>query len=359
MTSADRINHLNSILMVASCVAAFFIPFELFLLAYAVLGPLHYLTEISWIHDRGYFVSGDASSRRPRAMLAWLGLVGLTLLVMIYGLAAERILQVPASPIWEIGLFYLVLVVGALLVFRVNQVVAAGVILVTGIGLFLFSGSPLYGLIAFLILTIIHVLIFTFAFLVQGALKSRSRSGLVSVAVYAGCIAAIFALWPAAPTVGDYVRQSYEPFEVLNAQLIRILGLGEGTALREIYESPAGATVMRLIAFAYTYHYLNWFTKTSVIGWNRIPRARGVAIVAVWLAAVAVYAWDYLLGFAVLYALSALHVMLELPLNHQSFAGIGREIAGFFTRQPAAAPLAATVGGSQKPARNRGRKKSR
>lgn len=359
MTDSDRINHLNSLLMVASCAAAFLVPFELFLLAYAVLGPLHYLTEISWIHDRGYFVGGDSDKRRPRAMLAWLLLVGLTLLVMIYGLVAERILQIPASPTWEIGLFYLVLVVGALMVFRVNEVAAAGIILLTGVGLFLFSGSPLYGLIAFLILTIIHVLVFTFAFLVQGALKSRSRSGYVSVAVYAACLVAIFAFWPAAPAIGDYVRQSYQPFEVLNAQLIRILGLGDGTALREIYESPAGATVMRLIAFAYTYHYLNWFTKTSVIGWNRIPRARAVAIVAVWLAAVAVYAWDYLLGFAVLYALSALHVMLELPLNHQSFAGIGREIARFFARPPTAVPATAPAGMSRKQVRNRGRKRSR
>lgn len=54
MTQGDRINHLNSLLMVASCAAAFLMPFELFLLAYAVLGPLHYLTEISWIHDRRY-----------------------------------------------------------------------------------------------------------------------------------------------------------------------------------------------------------------------------------------------------------------------------------------------------------------
>ena len=41
--------------MIFSTVIAFIIPFELFLFAYAVLGPLHYLTEISWLHDRGYF----------------------------------------------------------------------------------------------------------------------------------------------------------------------------------------------------------------------------------------------------------------------------------------------------------------
>ena len=33
-------------------------PFETFLFAYAFLGPLHYLTEISWLHDRQYFSKG-------------------------------------------------------------------------------------------------------------------------------------------------------------------------------------------------------------------------------------------------------------------------------------------------------------
>jgi len=62
VTADDRINYLNIGLMLASCVLAFALPFELFLLAYAVLGPLHYLTEISWIHDRKYFLHREGSS---------------------------------------------------------------------------------------------------------------------------------------------------------------------------------------------------------------------------------------------------------------------------------------------------------
>src|SRR4249919_3757560 len=45
-------------LMVLALAFAAVVPFELFLLAYAVLGPLHYLTEISWLHDRRWFVPG-------------------------------------------------------------------------------------------------------------------------------------------------------------------------------------------------------------------------------------------------------------------------------------------------------------
>ena len=40
-------------------------------------------------------------------------------------------------------------------------------------------------------------------------------------------------------------------------------------------------------------------------------------------------------------SLSVLHVMLELPLNHQSFAGIGRELASLFRPVPAATPKGA------------------
>ena len=50
-----RVNYINIALMLISAAVAFVIPFELFLFSYAVLGPLHYLTEISWLHKRQYF----------------------------------------------------------------------------------------------------------------------------------------------------------------------------------------------------------------------------------------------------------------------------------------------------------------
>ena len=54
----DKINYANIGLMLITAVLAYFFPFETFLLAYAYLGPLHYLTEISWLHDRNYFSKG-------------------------------------------------------------------------------------------------------------------------------------------------------------------------------------------------------------------------------------------------------------------------------------------------------------
>ena len=42
-------------LIFASFVIALYLPFELFLFAYAILGPAHYLTEISWLQKRRFF----------------------------------------------------------------------------------------------------------------------------------------------------------------------------------------------------------------------------------------------------------------------------------------------------------------
>jgi hypothetical protein len=83
----------------------------------------------------------------------------------------------------------------------------------------------------------------------------------------------------------------------------------------------------RFIAFAYTYHYLNWFSKTSVIRWHDVPQARLLGTVGLWVLAVGLYAFDFQLGLAVLGMLGLLHVFLEFPLNWQCLLGIHAELA--------------------------------
>ena len=56
--NTKTVDLINIGLMIISCIAAYLLPFELFLFSYAILGPLHYLTEISWLHRRDYFVNG-------------------------------------------------------------------------------------------------------------------------------------------------------------------------------------------------------------------------------------------------------------------------------------------------------------
>jgi hypothetical protein len=100
---------------------------------------------------------------------------------------------------------------------------------------------------------------------------------------------------------------------------------------------------MRFIAFAYTYHYLNWFSKTSIIQWHKIPALWSAVNVALWLAALGLYAWNYRIGMLVLFALSWLHVLLEFPLDQRTFVGIGHELATLL-RSGGPTPDAATAG---------------
>ena len=75
--------------------------------------------------------------------------------------------------------------------------------------------------------------------------------------------------------------------------------------------SSAGILITRFIAYAYTYHYLNWFSKTSVIKWHEVSKPQLVAIFALWIIAVVLYYTDYRTGLMALYFLSFLHVVLE------------------------------------------------
>jgi hypothetical protein len=97
-----------------------------------------------------------------------------------------------------------------------------------------------------------------------------------------------------------------------------------------IFFSEVGIMLMRFIAFAYLYHYLNWFSKTEVIRWHKVPKVRFILVIVLWLAASIFYSIDYKLGLSVLFFLSFTHVLLEFPLNFISIAGIGTESLSIF-----------------------------
>ena len=320
---SDAVERVNSALMAAACAAAFLAPFHVFLFAYAVLGPLHYLTEISWLHDRDYF----APRRAPRRW--WLLLVGAAMAVLLYGYVSNDLLRRPVSPALEIGMVYLVFAAAAVLLYVRHPVNATALVLLVVVALALFSDARGYALLAYFIVTIVHVLLFTAAFVLHGALRRKSKAALLSLGVFSACVASFFVIrQPAAVAATAKIREVYGFFEPLNQQLLALLGF-RGEA---VYDSALGLAVMRLIAFAYTYHYLNWFSKTSIIKWHHVPRARAAAIVVAWTAAVALYFVDYSLGLSVLYVLSLLHVLLEFPLNHQTFVGIGSELRALVVR---------------------------
>ncbi|HRG02169.1 MAG TPA: hypothetical protein PKZ75_13710, partial [Bacteroidia bacterium] len=178
--------------------------------------------------------------------------------------------------------------------------------------------------------TIIHVLFFTWAFMLYGVLKNKSRAGYLSV-IALGLIAVSFFVIKAPQLqyqVSSYVTKSYDLFYLLNKFLIDLFGLQTNTNNLEevVYQTNAGFIVMRFIAFSYTYHYLNWFSKTSVIQWHKVPKKTLFITIALWVISVSLYAINYNIGLKALYFISFLHVFLEFPLNIVSFQGIFKSI---------------------------------
>lgn len=310
----DAINYANAGLMIASCAAAFLLPFELFLFVYAVLGPLHYLTQISWLHDRDYFV--------PRGRKPWLLLVGFTTAVLVAAYLSDVWLHNRVDAKYEVGLVWLVFLTAAMLFLVRQRASAIALVLVTLFAIALGSTMPIYLIGAYFLVTIVHVFLFTALFVLFGALKSRSRSAYISLGVYVACAISFFVVHPSIAPAAEAIRKNYSFFEPLNMQLMSLFGF----APADLYASRGGVVVMRLIAFAYTYHYLNWFSKTSIIRWHEVSKRRAAAIALLWAASVGVYAYDYAVGIGVLYILSMLHVLLEFPLDHQTLAGIGRAL---------------------------------
>lgn len=324
--NTDRINYINIGLIILSCVAAFFIPFELFLFSYGILGPLHYLTEIGWLHKKNYFTKGKYD---------FVFLVVLCSVLFYYSFFAQRSKQAN-DPVFFSNLIALGLMCSAIFVFVKDWLYRIALIVLSFIILgFLGNSQHYYVWISIFLPTIIHVFIFTWLFMLYGVLKEKSRSGFLSVIVLLICAASFFLITPDTLnyTVSEYVQKSYSQFDLLNYYLINYFHLDELTEVKQIFTSSAGFIIMRFIAFAYTYHYLNWFSKTSVIKWHTVKRPVLIGTILLWLASIALYIYDYNVGLTALFFLSFLHVFLEFPLNVVSFNGIGKEIRGLAPRK--------------------------
>jgi hypothetical protein len=320
---ADRVNVVNIGLMLFSCAVALAIPFELFLFSYAVLGPAHYLTEISWLEKRGFFTRG-------RHDYLLLGLPA----VLVFVSAP------PAAQAYTFNMaLYTAVALGSALVLVLADKAKPrliGLLAVFGIAFGLLKAFGFLAvLMALFVPTLIHVYVFTGFFMIFGALKERSLSGYAAFAVFLACPLVCWLVPPIRFDLSPYVVVSYwKGFSLLNLTMLGIdvpQGRADGGAAGlAVFESATGLVVMRFIAFAYTYHYLNWFSKTSIIRWHEVGTRRLAAIAALWMGSVALYVYDYALSVRVLLWLSLLHVYLEFPLNHISIMGTGREVRSRF-----------------------------
>jgi hypothetical protein len=330
------IDRLNILLMIASCILAFVFPFQLFLFSFAVLGPLHYFTEIPWLHGKKYYTGGKYD---------YVLLLGLACIIaVIHYMTPLGQVQTPDLKML-ITIFSFAVFAAALILTTVKKTSqrVIGLIIVAASAVAL-SQFDVTGLIfASLIPTILHVFLFTGAFILYGALRHKSTLGIASLIVFAICTAAIFLIDPS-PTadrsLSHYVQQSYLLFAGLNFDLMNILGLQKTTPTTHgladiLFRSNAGIIIMRLIAFSYTYHFLNWFSKTSIIKWHQIPKRSMAIILLLWVASLALYWYNYEIGLQYLYFASLVHVVLEYPLDHRTFIGIGQELKALVTGKKA------------------------
>jgi hypothetical protein len=316
--TTPNIDRLNIVLIAVSMLFAIRWPFETLLLAYGVLGPLHYMTEISWLHDRSYFLP----RRRDVAPL----LVGGLVLIVAMGSVARAdkgaLHQVVENgALFAVFGFALAMIVTSSWPKRLlalAMLVPASYLLANT---FAFADS-----LAGYLPTVIHVYVFTGAFMLLGLLRRPSRDSAGALAVYLLCpLLCWLAPLGFSVSASAWAERSFVgTLSAINDLILGDAGLAVDRA--HITGHPVSILVTRMLALAYLYHYLNWFAKVGVIGWARISPTRACTIAALWACSVALYFYNYLIGFAVLFALSFMHVVLEFPLNHRSFREMGKRI---------------------------------
>lgn len=327
-----RVDILNIFLILLSGVLAVLFPLELFLLSYVILGPLHYLTEINWLDSKSYFFT---SNRK-----IWL-LIGLGASILIVGpklimefLPVESNLRNAVQSLneWTNAFIFLTLCAAFAYQFIKNKL---GWILVGAfvlLGALMLNGYDHYSVIIGLFIpTIIHVYLFTLLFMLYGAKKAKSKFGYLAVLtailvplsfIYIQ-LDGIHYLFP------DVLKQVYlnNNFHVTPVLFSKYLGISDGTTFF-FYESME-IRLMMFMSFIYLYHYLNWFSKTSIIKWHKnLTSKKTVLIFIIWITILALFYINFRLGFLIALFFSFLHVILEFPLNALSIKGLfnGQEI---------------------------------
>lgn len=318
--SLDKINYINIGLMLLSLGLSLVLPFEILLLSYSILGPLHYLTEISWLKDRNFFLKKQSDR-------IWLYLLSAFILLGSASFVNSHYLKIFQE--WNlIALYILFVTILVFIIFEHPFLRMMGIFFaILGSMIFVYNHF-LVILLAIYLTTLIHVYIFTGAFILSGSLKSHSFSGYLSFAIFILCPILCFILVPGlSHPASVWSMNSYtSTFTILNHTTLEQFFGYNSSVFIDIFHHPVSILITRFMAFAYTYHYLNWFSKTSVIKWHKISKKRFFVIMGFWIGSLVLYKIDFLLAYKWLFLLSYLHVLLEFPLNHLSFIQIGQNI---------------------------------
>src|SRR5580700_11093689 len=293
-------------LMLAALAITYVVPFELLLLSYVILGPAHYFTEISWLHDRKYFL--------PQRNVAF-GLAGVAVVAALIDNAS-----------WFGFVIWMAFVACALLTTTTAAQSAILTIVALGVTAIMAVNGSSLAVLGILLPTLIHVSLFTLVFMTLGAHRSSSKAQALLVIVYLTAIGIILVMPPTAATqIPAFAKAGQEYFGNVGPALGRLLGVAN---------LQLDTRLTSLLAFVYTYHYLNWFIKADVIRWAEIPRSRLALVAAASATSTALYFYDYAFGFTILLALSLVHVVLEFPLNNLALRQLGTAVGQGFVQHP-------------------------
>ena len=320
----------NIVLMLLSVIVAFIFPFELFLFSYIILGPIHYLTEIGWLKERNYFIPKD------RSKTFFFVLAALSIIISIYsGLLGfdlfenyEFITLDARNILFSTLLFLLIALAIGFYFFKSPFYIAMFSFVALGLGLVLSENIWFVIIIGLFVPTLIHTTLFTGAFMLEGALKSKKNLGLVAFVIFIFCNLIFFTVPDFEPNV--LTRQWTQnlfiegDFFYVNLNFYNLF-FGESSG-PFVLDSTVGLRIQAFIAFAYTYHYLNWFSKTEVIKWHLIPKKWIYFSAIIWITSVIIHLINAKAGIMFIATISLLHVYLEFPLNMKSFGNIGKLI---------------------------------
>jgi len=328
--NTKSVDLLNIGLIFVSLVAAFKVPFHLFLFSYAVLGPLHYLTEINWLGEKSYFVK----ERK------WVSVF--VLMAILFSLPAffqlptttmqkqfadaNEMIKLNKELILSVVSFSILFAVTLVYVRKWQNVVLLTILNLAAIAAVLTLHLFSFAFVAVFVPTIFHVYFFTLLFMLYGTMKSRNTAGYVACAFLLLCPLII---WKNPIAIENYaISESVQrvflksSFQNVTTSMAAALGISNKGEMFQLL-SEEGIRIQIFIAFCYTYHYLNWFSKTSIIGWGRnISRKRFALVVGIWIISVCLYWYDYQIGLTALLIMSMTHVFFEFPLNVQSIQGV-------------------------------------
>ncbi len=318
-----EIDILNVFLILISLFFAFQYPFELFFFSFIVLGPLHYLTEIHWLKEKNYFVK----NQQWIWILVVIAFVITLPVLMRFEIIKDNFEKIGVKPslIWlnkQFGyllLFALLFSIGLIQLVSKLKLIVFLILSIVCSFLILSANKTILMIATFMLSSLIHVYLFTLLFMIFGYLNHKSLWGKIAIIalLVSPFIIAISKINPLNESdISPYIKDSIYSSGIgkLNFKIAELFHLK--TTERFNLLSSIALKIQTFIAFAYTYHYLNWFSKTSIIGWSKnLSKPKTYFIIGIWIGILLLYRYNFNYGLVLLFFFSTLHVLLEFPLN--------------------------------------------